>query len=356
MNFMRRDLPVMAREVAGALRPQDGQIFLDMTFGSGGHTRTLLASKADIKVIALDRDPVAYEKAIELAKETNFRVLPLIGKFSDAPRLLQMIGIRPGQLSGVIIDAGPSIEQFEDSRRGFNINKDGWLDMRMDGNRYPSMPTAFDVINSLPTMTLAKIFKCYGQTNLGAKIAQAIVDARFMMLSIRSTIQLAQLVSSVAGDEVRLDTVGRPHEAATKVFRAIRIFVNNELNELNYAIGKMREFLVYDSSLQKYQSLVKEKIPREEVNGGVLAVLCSNSLEDRIVKDHVMERNITDSSDPYFQRPINQLEEPTETDLVRVFERKWLPLEKFVLFPGEEEILTNPTGKTSKLRCAMRRL
>jgi 16S rRNA (cytosine(1402)-N(4))-methyltransferase len=329
---------------------------MDMTFGSGGHTKTLLASKADIKVIALDRDPVAYEKAVQLAQETDFRVLPLLGRFSDAPDLLKKIGIRPGQLSGIIMDVGPSVEQLEDASRGFNINLEGPLDMRMDGNRLPGMPTAADVINTLETDSLTKIFRIYGENKVARKLAQAIVDARFMMMSIKSTIQLSQLVSSIQGGELRLDVQGRPNSAATSVFQALRIFVNNELNEISYAMTKMREFLVFDPKVQQVNKVGKDMVDETGIAGGVMAILCSNRLEDMIVKDHVLLRKHEEDGDPYTQRPINYLETPTEKEMERLVDRKWLPLEKFVLFPGEEEILTNPTGKTTRLRCAMRRL
>lgn len=327
-----------------------------MTFGAGGHTKTLLASNADIKVIALDRDPVAYEKAVELARETDFRVLPLLGRFSDAPDLLKKIAIRHGQLNGIIMDVGPSVDQLEDPRRGFNINVDAPLDMRMDGSRLPHMATAGDVINTLDTDSLAKIFKLYGESKIGRKLAQAVVDARFMMMSIKSTIQLVQLISSISAGEVRMDVEGRPSSAATAVFQALRIFVNNELNEINYALAKMREFLVFDPKIMQIPKVDKKMVEELEVAGGVLAILCSSPLEDRIVKDHVLMRAHEDPEDPYTQKAINYLEQPSENELQRLSDRKWLPLEKFVLFPGEEEILTNPTGKTTRLRCAMRRL
>lgn len=351
-----RNLPVLAREVTGALKPRDGQIFFDMTFGSGGHTRTLLASKADIKVIAMDRDPVAYEKAVQMAQETDFRVLPLLGRFSDAPQLLKEIGIREGQLSGIIMDIGPSVDQMEDPSRGFNLNYDGPLDMRMDGNRLPGMATAADVINTLDTDSLTKVLKAYGENKFARKIAQSIVDARFMMLSIKDTTTLVQLASSIVGNDVRMDVQGRPSAAASNVFRSLRMFVNNELNEIDYAIEKMRKFLVADPKTRQLSKMNNEKAQELKLSAGVLVVLCSNALEDRIVKDHVLLSFEQDASDPYTQKPYNYLESPTQAEMSAQLERKWLPLEKFVLFPSEEEILTNPTGKSTRLRCAMRRL
>ena len=349
-----RDLPVLAREVSAALKPQDGHVFLDMTFGSGGHTRTLLGSRADIKVIAMDRDPVAYEKAVALARETDFRVLPLLARFSEAPDLLRQIGVRPGQLNGVILDVGASVDQLQDASRGFNASLEGPLDMRMDGTRFPGMATAADVINTLDTDALTKVLRSYGESKKARKIAQAIVDARFMMLSIKTTSQLVQLVTSIVSSVDWGDRSPQPTTVCDNVFRALRLFVNNELNELNYAIEKMREFLVLDPKILKVPKVDKEFL--EDISSGVLAVLCTNPMEDRIVKDHVMLRSHEDPDDPYTSKSVNYLESPTEKEMQRLMDRKWLPLEKFVLFPSEEEILTNPTGKATRLRCAMRRL
>src|SRR5690606_39199758 len=110
---------------------------------------------------------------------------------------------------------------------GFSIKTDGPLDMRMDGDRFPNMPTAADVVNSLDAEDLAKIFKTYGEEKAAMKVAQAIVDSRFMMKSLRTTRELATLVGNLLGHD-RHDQLGRSAHPATKVFQALRIFVNNE--------------------------------------------------------------------------------------------------------------------------------
>ena len=98
-----RYLPVFAKEINNSLKLKDGNIYLDLTFGSGGHTKHLLSSGKDIKVIAIDRDPVAYKKAIDLAKETSFQVLPMCCKFSEVPSVLKYMGIKHNQLHGQLI-------------------------------------------------------------------------------------------------------------------------------------------------------------------------------------------------------------------------------------------------------------
>lgn len=355
-------LAVMPREVNNSLKPKDGSIYLDMTFGCGGHTSALLASGKDIKVIALDRDPVAYERSIQLAHQTNYQVLPLLGKWSEAPQLLSKMGIQRGMLNGIIIDVGPSVLQEGDASRGFNAQKNGPLDMRMDGDRIEGMATAADVLNTLDSEQLSKIFRLYGEEKLGKKVASAIVDARFMMMSMKTTDQLKRIILSM------MEESSGAQKLMTAIFRALRMFVNNELNELNYAIEKMREFLVLDPNITKLDRIQVKKWPpteeEDEVNeeeendknalkSGVMSVITTCSTEDRIVKDHFLSSSIDDDS-PYTQRLINELETPTAIDMSRVALKKWLPLQRHVIFPDQDEILSNPRSRPCKLRCAMR--
>lgn len=343
---------MFASEVCSMLQPKDGQIFLDMTFGGGGHTRHLLSLKKDIHVIALDRDPEAYGRAIELSKVTEKRVIPVLGRFSEAPGHLERLGVKKGTLSGIIFDLGASSYQMETPDRGFGLARDGPLDMRMDKDRFPDQPTAADVINTLDSCALATIFKAYGDERHAKKIAQAIVDSRFMMHSIKRTKQLTQLVSSIVDSEDRFDAIGRETSAATKVFQALRIFVNNELNELDYAIEKMREYLYLDPRSTDLD--LKDRSEKELPSSGVMAIISFHSLEDSIVKNHFNTLVFGEGTNPYKQRPWNAMEVATDQEIELVSKRKWLPLKKFVLFPTEVEILTNPKSRSAKLRCAMR--
>lgn len=348
-----RHLPVFASEVCSMLQPKDGQIFLDMTFGGGGHTRHLLSLKKDIHVIALDRDPEAHGRAVELSKVTN-RVIPVLGRFSEAPQHLTALGVKKGTLNGIIMDLGASSHQMETPDRGFGLARDGPLDMRMDKDRFPNQPTAADVINTLDSDALANIFKAYGDERHAKKIAQAIVDSRFMMHSIKRTKQLTQLVSSIVDTEDRFDAIGRETSASTKVFQALRIFVNNELNELDYAIEKMREYLYLDPKSTHLDLKDKNVIENTPLSGGIFAIISFHSLEDSIVKNHFNTLIFGQGTDPYKQRPWNAMETATKQEIDLVSKRKWLPLKKFVLFPTEVEVLTNPKSRSAKLRCAMR--
>lgn len=129
------------------------------------------------------------------------RLIPLLGRFSELPSLLNNKGVEENSLDGIVLDAGCSSMQFETAERGFSINCEGPLDMRMDGNRFPEQATAADVVNSLDAKDLAKILKTYGEEKKYNKIAQAIIDARYMMMEIKTTKQLAALVAAIYGNE-----------------------------------------------------------------------------------------------------------------------------------------------------------
>ncbi|XP_058544504.1 12S rRNA N4-methylcytidine (m4C) methyltransferase isoform X6 [Neofelis nebulosa] len=128
-------IPVMVDEVVRCLAPQKGQIFLDMTFGSGGHTRAILQKESDITLYALDRDPTAYAIAEQLSEFYPKQIRAMLGQFSQAEALLMKAGVQPGTLDGVLLDLGCSSMQLDAPERGFSLRKDGPLDMRMDGGR-----------------------------------------------------------------------------------------------------------------------------------------------------------------------------------------------------------------------------
>ncbi|NP_001085383.1 methyltransferase like 15 S homeolog [Xenopus laevis] len=128
-------VPVMVNEVIECLAPQEGQTILDLTFGAGGHTTSILRQASNIKILALDRDPAAFAIAQQLAHGYGPNIQPLLGRFSEAEDLLKSAGVEPGSIDGVLLDAGCSSMQFDTPDRGFSLSKDGPLDMRMDGDR-----------------------------------------------------------------------------------------------------------------------------------------------------------------------------------------------------------------------------
>ncbi|XP_073868680.1 12S rRNA N(4)-cytidine methyltransferase METTL15 isoform X5 [Macaca fascicularis] len=193
-------IPVMVDEVVHCLSPQKGQIFLDMTFGSGGHTKAILQKESDIVLYALDRDPTAYALAEHLSELYPKQIRAVLGQFSQAEALLTKAGVQPGTFDGVLMDLGCSSMQLDTPERGFSLRKDGPLDMRMDGGRYPDMPTAADVVNALDQPALASILRTYGEEKHARKIASAIVQAR-SIYPITRTQQLASIVAESIMDQ-----------------------------------------------------------------------------------------------------------------------------------------------------------
>uniref|UniRef100_A0A2K5ZSI2 Methyltransferase like 15 n=1 Tax=Mandrillus leucophaeus TaxID=9568 RepID=A0A2K5ZSI2_MANLE len=155
-------IPVMVDEVVHCWSPQKGQAFLDMTFGSGGHIKAILQKESDIDIVlyALDRDTTAYALAEHLSE------------FQDEA-LLMKTEVQPGTFDGVLMDLGCSSMQLDTPKRGFSLQKDGPLDMRMDAGRYLDMPTAANVGNALDHQALASILRKYGEEKHAKKIAPA---------------------------------------------------------------------------------------------------------------------------------------------------------------------------------------
>lgn len=253
-------VPVMPNEVISIFEPKANQKFLDLTFGAGGHTRRLLNSTDGITVYALDRDPVANELAIKLKSETsNGEVIPLLGKFSDLPNLLSEAE-KLGFFDGILVDCGCSSMQFDTKERGFSLSKDGPLDMRMDYQRLENQPSAQDILAHIDENNLARVLKIYGEEKQAKKIARAIIEARYLFTSLKTTQELAQLVEHACGFVSRTDKLNRSSHVATKTFQALRILVNDEINELDFALKFANRAL---------------KI------GGKLIVIAFHSLEDR---------------------------------------------------------------------------
>jgi len=211
----------------------------------------------------------------------------------------------------------------------------GPLDMRMDGTRIADQPTAADVLESLDFESLAKIFKCYGEERCAKKIAQAVIDARYLFQPLTTTSELAALVASVMEKDGRLDRLQRKAHVATKIFMALRIFINNELNELNYGMEMARKYL--------------------KVGGRVVA-LTFHSLEDRIVKRHMMGIDLDEKISPTMSMKYkNAGAWHSQGVMDDVMNRPWEPIYKKVIFPNEEEVSRNPRSRSAKLRAARRK-
>ncbi|XP_026022257.1 12S rRNA N(4)-cytidine methyltransferase METTL15 isoform X4 [Astatotilapia calliptera] len=310
------------------------EVVLDMTFGGGGHTKAILSTVPEVTVLALDRDPTAISLAQQLAKEHFGRVKPMLGRFSELEDLLSNMNVKPGSIDAVLLDAGCSSMQMDEAERGFSLSKDGPLDMRMDGDRYPDMPCAADVVNTLDQQALASILTAYGEERHARKIASAIVEAR-RVSPITRTQQLASVVAGSFPPAVlyaRKDRLNRPAHVATKTFQALRIFVNDELNELH-------------AGLRAAQTLLKPS--------GRLCVITFHSLEDRLVKRFLRGDDLS-NLDHFSQRKQGTKKENLshEKSDGSVY---WLPLRRKVITPEKDDVKENPRGRSSKLRAALRR-
>jgi 16S rRNA (cytosine1402-N4)-methyltransferase len=247
-------IPVMPHEVLEALAPRPGGRYVDGTLGGAGHTALLLEHSApDGRVLAIDADPQALERArvrLGAAVEAG-RLLLRHGNFAEMAGLARQADFAP--VDGVLLDLGLSSDQLADRERGFAFAHDAPLDMRFDPARHPS---AAELVNTLDEVDLADVLWRYGEERRSRAIARRIVEAR-KRAPITRTAELARLVAGAVP--------GRPGgiHPATRTFQALRIAVNDELGSLEAALPAALEILRA---------------------GGRLAVISFHSLEDRIVK------------------------------------------------------------------------
>ena len=325
-------VPVMSKEVINIFSPQAGQKYLDMTFGAGGHSKLLLDAAENVTVYALDRDSVAYELAIQMASKTSHSdLIPMLGKFSDLPKQLNTMGISSEFFDGILIDCGCSSMQFDTAERGFSISKEGPLDMRMDNSGFNSEISAADVLAHIDEDNLTRVLKVYGEEKQAKKIARAVVEARYLFQRIRTTSELAQLVESACGFSSRTDKLQRPSHVATKTFQALRILVNDELNEL-------------DTAMKLASTFMKKE--------GKIITLSFHSLEDRIIKNHLMGANYPEADDQKYK---NYGLELGEEDMeVLQNRRKWQCINKHIIAPSQAELHENPRSRSAKLRAAIK--
>ncbi|MBE6413137.1 MAG: 16S rRNA (cytosine(1402)-N(4))-methyltransferase RsmH [Verrucomicrobiaceae bacterium] len=292
-------IPVLLNETVQMLSPKDGGIYLDCTFGGGGHTTAILSS-ANCKVVSLDRDPEAKERAKSIKERFGERFEFVATNFSD----LDKIGF--SNFDGILFDFGVSSFQLDDGSRGFSINKEAELDMRMNNAEGLS---ALDFINTADEYELACVLRDYGEEPLYKKISRAIISARNAG-KISTTTELADVVKQAATN-VR----GHIHPA-TKTFQALRIKVNNELEEIQIALPKAFEAL---------------KV------GGVIAAISFHSLEDRIVKQ-------------FFKKMAGRPESRSDKSFLQDRVKLATLLTTKPLTATQQEITLNPRSRSAKLR------
>lgn len=296
-----RHNPVMLSEVLATLSPQNKETYIDATFGAGGYTGAIL-DKANCTVIGCDRDPEARERAEDFKKRYKDRFLFVEGRFGDLATL-----VPEKTYDGIVFDLGVSSPQIDNPERGFSFKADGPLDMRMEKKGL----SAADVVNTFEAKEIARILWVYGEERRSRAIAKAIVEKR----PFQTTGQLAELVRSIVGFE------RKGFDPATRTFQGLRLYVNDELGQL-------------ERGLEASEKLLK--------GGGRLVVVSFHSLEDRIVKMFLKKRS---GGLPHASRHLPDA--PRQKPLFEMKDRK-------ALLPTEEEIKVNPRARSAKLRWAIR--
>lgn len=296
-------IPVMLPEVLAALNPQNGETYIDGTFGAGGYTSAIL-NAADCHVTAIDRDPTAIGAGQEMVQHHAPRLVLKQGRFGDVADMVD------SQVDGFVLDIGVSSMQLDKAERGFSFMKDGPLDMRMGGGQ-----SAAEMIATIEETDLANLIYKYGEDRQSRRIAKAIVAAR-QDETIKTTLRLAEIIEKAAprkrGDKIH---------PATRTFQALRIAVNDELGELERALEASIEILK---------------------PGGRLVVVTFHSLEDRIVKNFL--RDHTDKIEAK-NKYADKVASPTQP--FRLLTRK-------AVLASDEEAKVNSRARSAKLRAAVR--
>lgn len=284
-----------------------GGLWVDATCGLGGHTEGLLqASAPDGRVLAIDRDPRALERARIRLERFSHRLTLVCGRFGDVAEHVSHAGLGPAD--GVIADLGVSSLQLDDADRGFSLRRKGPLDMRMGTEG----ETAAELLERVDEAELARIFARYGEVKRPRQVARAVLRA-LEEGRLETTVDLARVIEKASGGR----KWGAVHPA-TQAFQAIRVAVNRELEEV-------------DAFLQALPQVVRP--------GGRVAIISFHSLEDRRVKQAF--------ADPKTPAELRHLPHRVELG-------PWEAISK-VIVPDEAEVESNPRARSAKLRAARRR-
>ena len=304
-------IPVLLHEVLDLLAPRSGGMYVDATFGGGGHARAILErSIPDGRLLALDADPEAFGRARDLAAMYGGRLKVAHGNFRDIRELAESNGFE--HLDGVLMDLGLSSFQLNHGERGFSFQHPGPLDMRFDTT---SGINAADIVNNWSSEDLAAVIYEYGEETRSRAIARAVVRERERE-PITTTDQLARIVETSLGGRR-----GKAIHPATRTFQALRIAVNGELDSLRAGLNGAIELLAV---------------------GGRLAVISFHSLEDRIVKT-LLRLESTDCICPP-ETPVCVCGHKARLSLVT----------RRAVKPSPEEERANPRSRSARLRVAER--
>ena len=295
----QKHFPVMLPEVLQAISPKDGEIYVDATFGNGGYSEAIL-NVAKCKVIALDRDPNVLPRAQELKNQYGDRFEFRAGQFGD---FADLVG---ETINGAVFDIGVSSMQLDEADRGFSFAKD--VRMSQKGT------TAADLVNTLSETDLADIIYNYGEEKKSRQIARKIVEYRKTKL-ISTTKELAEIIYTV------IHRTPNNIDPATRTFQALRIAVNQELDELKKGLA--------GASLRLS-------------SGGRLVIVDFHSLEDRIVKNYFKENSCK-------KEHVSRYKENTTSDCDKLFSQV-----SKVILPSCKELEINPRSRSAKLRFAIK--
>lgn len=302
--------PVMLKEVIDSLIVSKTGVYVDGTVGGAGHSYAIL-KQTDAFLVGIDCDEQALQFAESRLAEFGSRKVLIKANFADLGKVLENLNIE--KVDGVLLDLGVSSHQLNEDQRGFSFSQQARLDMRMDRSLKLS---AYDIVNSFAQNELEKIIKFYGEEKMASRIARTISKKR-QLSPIETTTELASIVASCMPAKLKWQKI----HPATRTFQAIRIAVNNELNNIKPAINAAVEALK---------------------PGGRLCVISFHSLEDRIVKNEF--RTLTGVCVCPKDIPFCVCQK----------EAKLKTLTKKALIPTAEEIESNPRARSAKLRVARR--
>jgi 16S rRNA (cytosine1402-N4)-methyltransferase len=296
--------PVLLEETVNMLNAAQGGLFIDGTLGLGGHSEAILDASPNTRVIGIDRDPEALERARRRLERFGARFVAMRGNFKQIAELV------PEKAQGVLVDLGVSSLQFDTPERGFSFRFDAPLDMRMDASSEEE--TAADLLATLPEEEIARIIFEYGEERQSRKIARWIVERRERGEPIKTTGELANLVARAVGGKGKWQI-----HPATRTFQALRMAVNAELQGLGEFVEEAVGLLL---------------------QGGRFAAISFHSLEDRIIKQG-------------FRRLAGQCTCPPRVPVCSCGAKKVVEiLTRRPIVAGEQEVNENPRARSAKLR------